>query len=123
MTPPPERRLALKSPAAQSVHSVPRRKCQHEPEQDSFKYNEQDLILVADTVPPIGHEVVNAVCRRGDVVRQLRPSLIRVDARDGLEQVGGEILSRMSWMVLMSWSIRRLAEWTAACAADSSPKW
>src|SRR5260221_9814043 len=81
------------SPAAQSAHTVPRRNCQHEPEQDSFKCNEQDLIPVADTIPPIGHEVANAVRRRRHVIRQLRPSPVRADARDGMEQVRSKVLS------------------------------
>ena len=34
-------------PEAQSVHAVPRGKCQHNPEQDSFKCNEQDLVPAA----------------------------------------------------------------------------
>src|SRR5262249_6309460 len=81
------------SPAAQSVHAVPRRECQHNPEQDSFKYNEQDPILIADTVPPIGHDAANAARRRGHVVRQLCPSLVGEDAGEGLEQIGSKILS------------------------------
>src|SRR5215471_13714881 len=81
------------SPAAQSVHAAPRRKCQYNPEQDSFKCNEQDLILIADTVPPIGHDAANAARRRRHVVRQPCPSLVRVDAWDGLEQAGSKIFS------------------------------
>src|SRR5262249_62239635 len=51
------------------------------------------FILIADTVPPIGHDTANAARRRGHVVRQLCPSLVRVDARDGLEQTGSKIRS------------------------------
>src|SRR2546423_6954769 len=81
------------SPAAQSMHAAPRRNCQHKPQQDGFESNEQNLILVADTVPPLDHEVANAARRRGHVVRQLCPSLVRVDARDGLEEASSKILS------------------------------
>src|SRR5215471_11344117 len=81
------------SPAAQSVHAVPRRNCEYKPQQDSFKSNEQDLILVADTVPPVDQEVTNAARRRGHVIRQIRPSLIRENARDRLEKAGSKVLS------------------------------
>src|SRR5262249_34492806 len=78
------------SPAAQSVHAVPRRECQHNPEQGSFACNEQDPILIADTVPPIGHDAANAARRRGHVVRQLWQMLVRGEARDGWEQIGSK---------------------------------
>src|SRR5262249_34990305 len=81
------------SPAAPSVDAGPRRNCEHKPQQDGFKSNEQNLILVADTVPPVDQEVANAARRRGHVIRQIRPSLIGVDARDRLEKAGSKVLS------------------------------
>jgi len=41
----------------------------------------------------IGHDAANAARRRRHVVRQPCPSLVRVDAWDGLEQAGSKILS------------------------------
>src|ERR1700750_2784362 len=77
----------------------PPRKCQPKPQQDSFERKEQDIILIADTVPPVGQHAANAALRRGHVVRHLCPSLVRVDARDRLEQTGGKFFRAISLVV------------------------
>jgi hypothetical protein len=80
-------------PVAQPTHAVPCGNGQHEAKQYGFKQTACNLIPIVDAFPPIDQESANAARRRGHVVRQPRPSLKRVDARNGLEQIGGKIPS------------------------------
>ena len=93
-SPPPERLInVLGSPAAQPPGSKGGGNSEPEHEQSGFENEELHIVLIAETAPPVGHDVADAGCGQWNIVRHPRPGLRRINARERLQQARCEILS------------------------------